>query len=54
MLDDVRVVDLARQPSVGGAGGRQVVVALDDGQEDVLPTALAGIARGEVVLVRMP
>lgn len=53
VLDDVRVVELARLG--GGIGGtRQVVVALDPGQEDTLPSALARITQGAVVLVRTP
>ncbi|MBA2465641.1 MAG: hypothetical protein H0V42_11815 [Nocardioidaceae bacterium] len=53
VLDDVRVVELARLG--GGLGGtRQVVVALDRAQEDTLPSVLARVAQGVVVLVRTP
>lgn len=55
ILDDVRVVGVARAAGGVGAGGsRSVVVAVDEGQQDVLPTALARMARGTVVLVRNP
>ncbi len=53
VLDDVRVVELARLG--GGLGAtRQVVVALDRAQEDTLPSVLARIGEGVVVLVRTP
>ena len=54
VLDDVRVVELARVG--GGLGGstRPVVVALDQGQQDTLPTALARSSQGALVLVRTP
>ena len=54
VLDDVRVVELSRASGGLGTGTRQVVVALDAGQEDTLPSALARIAQGAVVLVRTP
>lgn len=55
VLGRVRVVSLSR---AGGALGptatRQVIVGVEPSQEDALPTALAQLARGSVVLVRRP
>lgn len=54
VLDDVRVVGLPRSGGLGAGGDRQVVVALAEERAEVLPAALAGLARGTVVLVRTP
>ncbi|QNN53604.1 hypothetical protein [Nocardioides mesophilus] len=55
VLSQVRVLELGRVGGSLGAGGtRQVVVGVGPGQEANLPTALARVAAGSVVLVRTP
>jgi hypothetical protein len=53
VLGRVTVLSVSRPGgALGPSATRQVIVGVEPGQEDVLPTALAQLARGSVVLVR--
>lgn len=55
VLGRVRVVSVSRAGgALGPTASRQVIVGVEPSQEDALPTALAQLARGSVVLVRRP
>lgn len=55
VLGRVRVLSVSRAGgSLGPSPVRQVIVGVEPGQEDLLPGALAQLARGSVVLVRRP
>jgi hypothetical protein len=55
VLGRVRVLAVSRAGgALGPTASRQVIVGVEPSQEDVLPTALAQLARGSVVLVRRP
>lgn len=55
VLGRVTVLSVSRAGgSLGPSAVRQVIVGVEPGQEDLLPGALAQLARGSVVLVRRP
>ena len=55
VLGRVTVLSVSRAGgALGPSATRQVIVGVEPGQEDALPTALAQLARGSVVLVRRP
>ena len=55
VLEDVQVVSVSRgATALGPATARQVIVGVEAADEGALPEALARLANGSVVLVRLP